>query len=184
MKHSGEYWLGLICGMASGVIFVALAAWIIRKIGGKFGGCGMKKKTYDERQLLARGKAYKNAFFTLIIYFIVAGTLYDFLNIRMLMSFGGLWIGICISVGVFAITCILKDAYMNLYENAKGIMMLFLVGVLNIAISILNKVSLLEEGVVSLESINLIAGILFLVISAVFFGREIYNKKQLGEDEE
>ena len=66
-------------------------------------------------------------------------------------------------------------------------MMFSLVGVLNTAIgipAILENGSLLENGVVSLESLNLMVGILFLVILAVFCGRVIYNNKQLEEDEE
>lgn len=188
MEHSIYYLLGMICGVVAGLLFVVLAAKIIRKMGGKFGGCRMKEDAYDERQLLARGQAYRNAFFTLLAYVVVAGVLNDLANIHVLMSFAGMWIGACISIGVFAISCILKDAYMNLYENTKGVIMMFsLVGVLNMAIgipTILENGSLLENGVVSLESLNLMVGILFLVILAVFCGRVIYNNKQLEEDEE
>ena len=99
-----------------------------------------------------------------------------------------MWIGVCIALGVFAITCILKDAYMNLYENAKGVIMMFsVIGLLNVALGLrvfLHKGSLLENGVVSLDSTNLVAGILLLVIVVVFIGRVIYNNKQLEEDEE
>lgn len=95
---------------------------------------------------------------------------------------------VCISLAVFATICILKDAYMSLYENVKGVVIMFsAVGILNIAIGIGNIVdgtSLIENGVLSVRCTNLIVGLLFIYILPVFIGRVIYNNKQLEEDEE
>lgn len=189
MERSIYYSLGIICGIAATIVFCICMKKIIRKMGGKFGGCRMMKETaFDERQLLARGQAYKYAFFTLMAYVAIAGLLNEASNVSFLMSFGGMWIGVCIAIGVFAITCILKDAYMNLYENAKGVIMMFsVIGLVDVALGLrvfLHKGSLLENGVVSLDSTNLVVGILVLVIVVVFIGRVIYNNKQLEEDEE
>lgn len=180
-----EYYLGAVIGIVTGFIFVAFLAWLIRKMGGKF-GCKNCKESYDERQMIARGQAYKTAFFTLMFYMCIVSFISEFSGNPLLMSFTGIWIGVCLSIIVFAIVCIIKDAYMSLYENAKGIIMMFLaVGISNIGIGILNleKQPMIENEALSIHCINLIVGITFLIILAVFCGKLLYDKQNTKEEE-
>lgn len=178
------YYLGMFCGMVFAFFLAAFLKWGIGKLGGKVGLKWMQG-AYDERQLLARGKAYKAAYFTLIFYMLIIAALKE-TGIPIFMSFCGLWLGVCLSVAVFAVICILKDAYMSLYENVKGVILMFsAVALLNLIIgieSISEQRPLLEKGVLSTDWLNLIVGILFMVIVIVFCGKVLYNKKQ--EDEE
>ncbi len=184
---SGYYLLGIICGVAVGIAFVALLACLIRKAGGKV-NFECRKDSFDERQLLARGVAYKYAFYTLLIGVLVLECLEDIFKITMFSSLSGVFFVICISLLVFATICIMKDAYMSLYENAKGILMMFLaIALLNIALvvkNILNGVPFIENGTLSSDYLNLIAGLMFVYIIPLFAARVMYNKKQLEEDEE
>ena len=183
--ESLETYLGAVIGIVTGFIFVAFLAWLIRKMGGKF-GCKNCKESYDERQMIARGQAYKTAFFTLMFYMCIVSFISEFSGNPLLMSFTGIWIGVCLSIIVFAIVCIIKDAYMSLYENAKGIIMMFLaVGISNIGIGILNleKQPMIENEALSIHCINLIVGITFLIILAVFCGKLLYDKQNTKEEE-
>lgn len=186
-SHTPAYFLGMACGVLAGLAFVALMMWIIRKAGGKF-GCKNQENSFDERQLLARGQAYKYAFFTMLCYISIVGLLKELADVTLFMSFAGMWIGVCLSIAVFAVVCILKDAYMNLYENAKGVIMMFAgIGLMNVVVGIrifTGEKPLVENGTLSVDSINGITGILFLIILVVFVGRVIYNNRQLEEDEE
>lgn len=188
-----EYILGMIVGVIAGLLLVYLLGWLIGKMGGKiaFGGKIRRRCNadgYDERQQLARGTAYKRAFFVLLCYVCVVSLSGECTSIRIFMSFGGMWLGVCIAITVFAVTCIIKDAYMSLYENAKGIIMMFS------AVAILNFVggvpyltgekALIEDGVLATGSVNLMVGVTFLFILAAFIGRVIYNNKQQEEDGE
>ena len=181
------YLLGVICGVALGLVLVAVLVWLTRKLGGKI-DLNIKKGAYDERQLLARGVAYKYAFFTLMIGMVIIALMEEIAGIKLFMSMAGVWVVVCISLAVFATICIVKDAYMSLYENAKGVVIMFsAIGLLNIAIGIGNIVDgmpLIENGVLSVRCANLIVGLLFVYILPVFIGRVIYNNKQLEEDEE
>ena len=181
------YLLGVICGVAVGLAFVAILVYLTRKMGGKI-DLDVKKDAYDERQLLARGVAYKFAFYTLLDGMVVIALMEEIAGIRLFMSMAGVWVMICISIAVFATICILKDAYMSLYENVKGVVIMFsAIGILNIAIgigNIVDGVPLIENGVLSTRCANLIVGLLFVYILPVFIGRVIYNNKQLEEDEE
>lgn len=187
-EKSLEYYLGIVIGIAMGLALVVFLKWIIQKMGGKVEVGGRKcKESYDERQMLARGQAYKTAFFTLLFYMCSVAAISEFSENPLLMSFAGIWVGVCLSITVFAIVCILKDAYMSLYENTKGIIMMFsVIGILNTGIGILHFDAgrpMIEDGMLSIYCINLIVGIMFLIILAVFCGKLLYDKRNAKEEE-
>ncbi|MDE6625206.1 MAG: hypothetical protein K2K56_02415 [Lachnospiraceae bacterium] len=189
VKDSGPgmyYYLGMVCGVVFTILFLVIMSWLIRKTGGKV-SWGYRKDSYDERQQLARGEAYKYAFFTLMFYMTVVSVISEFYGMPLFMSFCGIWIGVCLSITVFAVICILKDAYMSLYENAKGVMMLFsVVALMNIGVAvriICEGRPMLEDGAFSVDCVNLVVGIMFCVILAVFCGKVVYNRKSSEEEE-
>lgn len=185
--RSMYYYLGMVCGFFTAELLIVFLSWIMKKAGGKF-DWKCKADSYDERQMLARGKAYKYAFFSLIFYIFIISILCEFSGIILFMSFTGLWLGVCFSMMIFAITCILNDAYMSLYENVKGIIIMFsCIGLMNILIAlrgIHEGNSMVENGTISTNCMNFIIGIMFLVLLIVFCGKVLYNKKQLEEDGE
>ncbi|MDE6759322.1 MAG: hypothetical protein K2J90_01440 [Lachnospiraceae bacterium] len=185
--RSVYYYLGMIFGVIFTFLLLAFLKWLVGKMGGRVERCG-RKDSYDERQQLARGKAYKYAFFTLIFYMTVVSLISEFNRISWFMSFCGIWIGVCLSIMVFAVICILEDAYMSLYENAKGIIMIFsIVAIMNLAVIvrvIVERRPILENGAISLDYMNLVVGVMICVILAVFCGKVIYNKRHLDEEEE
>lgn len=189
--RSGYYVLGMICGFLLAYLLMILLRMLIRRlVGNTDGRAGMacKPDSFDERQQLARGQAYKRAFFVLTFYVAVVSMLSEGFHISIFMSFGGLWLGVCIAIIVFAVNCILHDAYMSLYENAKGlIIMLSCVGILNVLIGLdylTGEKPFLEDGVIAADSLNLIVGMTMLIILFVFIGRLRYNKTHLEEDGE
>ncbi len=181
-----EYILGMICG----ILMVAAVVWLfnklLRKCGGRI-GLPCKKGSFDERQLLARGKAYQAAFFTLSGYMALAACLDQVFEISILASYGGLELGFCISLLVFAVICICKDAYMSLYENPLGVVVTFLaIGTMNLLIGIqqfhANSGKEMEEDIFFKGYLfNLDLGILVFVILIVFAGKLFYNKIYMEE---
>lgn len=186
-KKSAAYLLGLLCGLIFSVLFFVFLKWVAGKLGGRI-ELKCREHAYDERQLLARGKAYQAAFFTLVAFLLMASLLEDAFELPLFMSFCGMWIGVCLSLAVFAVICIWKDAYMSLYENVRGVILLLsAVGIMNIGVGmrvILERRPLLENGKISLDYMNLVVGALFCVILVVFCARVLYNKKESEEDEE
>ncbi|MCM1497708.1 MAG: hypothetical protein NC124_04505 [Clostridium sp.] len=184
-NRSIYYYLGVAAGFLFGILLVVFAKWLAGKLGGRVEW--KVKNSYDERQLLARGRAYKYAFFTLIFYVAVVSIAKEIHGIKWFMSFAGMWIGVCLSVTVFAVICIAEDAYMSLYENAKTVVITFsLIALINFGAAVpalMGTHSLLEDGALSADCMYLVVGITFLVILAVFGGKMIYNKKH-GDEEE
>ncbi len=182
-----EYLLGMLVGVAVGLIIVAVATGVIRKLGGKV-DFKCNKDSYDERQMLARGLACKYAYTTLSIGVIMAGLLSEMAGIHWFMSFGGICVLLGLSVAVFITVCIVKDAYMSMYENVKGIVMLFVLCIgVNLIPSIMYVVEnnpLIADGRLTMNCLNLGIVVLFVYILIVFLARVRYNDKQLAEDEE
>lgn len=180
--------MSMMLGMVSGIVVGLLVFFLIAKIMAKPGTKLSKKGAYDERQLRARGEAYKYAFFTLILYVWIVGFLAEMMGVVVLMSFTGMWIGICAAAVVFAVVCILKDAYMTLYENVRGVtVMLAVVSALNLVFAVeklLDNEPLLENGRIGMNAMNLVAGVSLLIIFVAFIVKIFCNKKAMMEDEE
>ena len=192
-KSSTEYKIGnvigLIAGIALGLLLACLLKFLIRKMGGRFELIWqIRKDSYDERQLIERGKAYRAGFYTLLIYVVAACWLSDLFDVPVLMSFGGMWLGVSLALLVFALRCIRTDAYMSLYENPKGLIIMFLViGLLNLVLGgavVLRMGTLLENGVLSVYCVNLETGILFLTVLGMFVARLLKGGDSSEEEDE
>lgn len=140
------------------------------------------KPEFDERQVAARGKAYKAGFFTLLIYGAVR---------TALQAFGVEWcsglvfevIGIVIGAGVFAVVAINNDAYLGFNEdNRHSMIILSLIGVLNLACGIIGIITdgLWKDGEVPTSFVNLLISVLFLAIVVTNW----LHKKKENEIEE
>lgn len=172
-----EFSLGKMIGVASGIA-VGLIIVILYRL------FVVKKKCaneYDERQIIARGKAYKASFFTMLI----GSTL-----VALFGSYIKTVIGIptqivcvlAIGIMVYAIYSIVKDAYIGLNESAVRFMIIgFLLGIVNI----IGGIRFLTTGTVDLASedptsiLNLILGTMLLAVSSALF-----IKTRLADKEE
>ncbi len=187
---NGWYIAGMLAGIIVGLLVVAVLVKVIEKFGGKVRPLGgvRRKDEYDERQQLDRASACKNAYIVLVVYIVLVGMLEQLDITKLFMSFAGMWLGVCISIVVFTAQCILKDAYMNLYENAKGIIMLLgSISILNLFFAIFEFKEgspMIEQGVLSVNSINLIVGITLLIVVVIFICKMFMNKYAIEEDED
>lgn len=77
-----------------------------------------KMNDYDERQILARGRAFMWGFFSLMICLMVYG-LTDMLIEPWCDTLTGCIICICVSLIVFAVICIRQDAFAGIGQKRK-----------------------------------------------------------------
>lgn len=180
MAHSPAYILGILCGALVGALVLV---FVRRRLYGK--AFGSTKETYDERQLLARGEAYKAAFFTAMGWMIVSALFRDLLETGVQMT-----MGICLSVGVFAIVCIQKDAYLSLRDKPmtalRWFLFLSLFNLVPFAINMVQGKALIENGVVTWYATNLVVALLLIAVSAaiVLRQRQIRLETQAEEEED
>lgn len=100
--------IGMLVGIIIGVLIVRWARGSWKRV----------KSDCDERQKIARGVAYRNAFWAMTLY-LGLWFMLDAFNVPLLSQkkmimfcfFGGLL--------VFAISCIMKDAYLGIHDKAS-----------------------------------------------------------------
>ena len=165
--------LGISVGILAGIFFVALL---------------FKKKVldchFDERQELARGKAFQYGFFTLLISS-YAYAVSDMALGRWCDVLTGVTLCLAVSLCVFAVTCILKDAYLSLREKPRVVMTLFaLMSLVNLGFGAMYAVSgdLVEGGVLTFRAVNPIIGAATLVILIVYIVNHLLRPR--GEEAE
>jgi len=161
--------VGLAAGIVAGLIFVA---FLFRK---KVLDCH-----FDERQELARGKAFQYGFFTLLISTYVYGTS-DVVFGHWCDALAGVTICLAVSLCVFAVTCILKDAYLSLREKPRVVMTMFaLLTLINLGFGVMYGVSgdLVEDGVLTFRAVNPIIGTATLVILIVYIINHLLRSRE------
>lgn len=169
-----EYIIGVALGIFIGLIFVAIFLKITKKDG------KMKCK-YDERQMLARGKGFKYGFFTLMLYDFIYGVLDIAIEKPFVDSLVAMTIGVVLSIAVYVVYCIWKDAYISLNENPGRVLFSFaMIAIANFLIGIGSLIhgDAIEDGVLNYRIVNLICAILFVVIFIAFLIKRMVSKAE------
>lgn len=173
-----EYVLGFMVG--AGMVFVVsfVAIILFLKATKKDGSIRCK---YDERQELIRGRGFKYAFFTLLIYNFVV-PMSKILEIELPADEYALFmIGAILGLLVQVVYSIWNEAYFSLNENPKKIMIgLAFIGFANLALGIMHIVhgTFLIDGKLTFNSINFLLGITFVIIFATLAAKQIVNKRE------
>lgn len=145
---------------------ILLLLILLGVIIGKLAGKKLGKAEFDERQLLARGKAYKAGFYTLLAGLLVVYLL-PILSDRQpadaaLLPFAAL----CTGVTVFACVAIANDAYLGLRQKPQYMMLLM--GIVVVCNLLAGGASLMRhdfaEGFTVQNSMNLIVAAMGLII--------------------
>lgn len=82
-------------------------------------------KKFDEKQVLERGKAYKIAYFSLIVAVFIVGLICSYIYDDMAVGYISV-IPIIISAGVFGCVAIKNDALEGVIKQSKGFIVLYI----------------------------------------------------------
>lgn len=138
-----------------------------------------KNAEYDERQIAARGKAFRAGFFSMMLYFawfMVVSTfefeLISRYNVPIIFA------GIVFGTGVFAVMAIKNDAYLKLHEKrSTQLTVLILITVVNAVSGIVNFINDAKSGVFLMNALCALLGI--VILAAIL----IHQKKMSGNEE-
>lgn len=177
MGKSLSYALGVIAG----ILLVFLVYGILTVVAKRRGKCANAQ--FDERQVVARGRAYRYAFFTVLFYLLAWGLFELAADVRLWDTYTGCFLGVFLSVTVFAVMAILNDAYFAVNEKPAIYLGIFaLVTVLNLGIGAWNLATggapIVEHGMLTYHSVNLLVGGMFLVILIVAAIRVWQGKRE------
>ncbi|MDE5856731.1 MAG: hypothetical protein K2H06_06765 [Anaeroplasmataceae bacterium] len=175
------YPLGFFTGLFISILFVSLISIVIRKKR----PC---QTQFDERQLKSRGSCFCVSFFFLLICLLIDGVVRNILDYDWSSFLVGVFTWGMLSIGVFAILAIWKDAYTSEGEN-KLRLSIFL-GIVGLIDSIVGIISVIQnefvaDGKVTVSFINLLGGVVLLVTAVNLFVKyKIDKRKVFIEDEE
>lgn len=169
------YVAGVLVGIGSAAVVIAVMAAVRKKQG-------RPKPEYDERQMAARGVAYRWAFLTLMLSLAV--------NTGVEAIWGpwakpgvSAWMLIFLSVGVFVVVCVRRDAYFAVAQDPKASLWLFgavvVLQIPNIIIT-LRSGGFVEDGLLTWDALSPASGVLFLVLTVC----AIVRLRRQREDDE
>ncbi|MCD8052048.1 MAG: hypothetical protein LUE89_10280 [Clostridiales bacterium] len=159
-------------GFAAGVGVTLLVFLLIRRI---WQGKWRVGSDYDERQKAAQGVAYRNAFWTMVVYLLL-GWVLNLFDVELSTSPLFLFVGVLLGVLVYAVSCILLDAYMGLNDNPRRWM------VVTAVIAAVNLVcALCNAHNSAVWTANLLCGLLLIAVLIAFGVRALLHPNQ--EDE-
>lgn len=141
---------------------------------------GSMRCKYDERQQLVRGRGFKYAFFTMLLYdfFLV---LLDCMDIRYGDMGTEMGTGMMLGCAVYAIYCILNDGYFSMNENMPRVLFVLIsLGLVNLILGIHSIIrgDIVEDGMLTIQSMNLLCGLIMLFILTVAAIKHIRSKNE------
>jgi hypothetical protein len=167
-----SYLLGLSVGLVAVIVIYAVIAMIQKKRG--------VEAKYDERQEYVRGKAYRHGFLTLLIYCVAVGLVDLYNGPGWCDVYTAMMLGMFTAVTVFAVECILTDAYFVVGQRPAGWLILTgAIAALNLtmfALDLNEGKRLVENGALTHNIINLACGLAFLVIFAAMLFKTLKEK--------
>lgn len=166
---------GIITGLVVGLVAIVIVT-VISKIKNKEIKC-----KYDERQELVRGKGFKCAFFTLLVYDVIYGLVSEVGISMSIDAFTGNVIGILIGTMVYAVYTIMNDGYFALNRNPKKVVSsLLVIGLANLTIGLTQCSGHVDVEGYTPGLINIACAVAFMVIGVVLL---IKNRLSAREDD-
>ena len=163
-------------GFVTGVLLVAIVCTVIAKMAKKKGSVG--RGEYDERQQIARGKAFTWAYATLLIY-LAAWMVFRTMEIPFFMESDSVWAGALLSIAVFVGYAIFHDAYFKASESPKTwIVIICACGLLNLVIGIgrlLRGASLADK---INNNMNLFVGLLLVATLVMLLIKRAMDRRE------
>ncbi len=163
-------------GFVTGVLLVAIVCTVIAKMAKKKGSVG--RGEYDERQQIARGKAFTWAYATLLVYLAV-WMVFRTMEIPFFMESDSVWAGALLSIAVFVGYAIFHDAYFKASESPKTwIVIICACGLLNLVIGIgrlLRGASLADK---INNNMNLFVGLLLVATLVMLLIKRAMDRRE------
>ena len=173
------YNAGRMTGMAVGVMVGIILIVILLKFINKDKSL---RTEYDEMQNLTRLRGYKYAFYTVLGVEAVLCFVTSFIDIPaepIVLHFAAIFIGVTVQAGY----CIWNNAYVGLNTRLKRFI------VVAIAISLVNLLvafaawkdgSLLQNGILQSQSVNLLCGMMFAILGIIAIAHKITDRGEEG----
>lgn len=167
-------------GFAVGILTVAIVTLVVRTVHKRR---GVTAGDYDERQQVQRGAAAQRAYLALLLLLCVNGIVSGALDVHWAQPGVDSLLCMFVSVGVFVVECIRRDAYFTVKQTPRsGILIFTIVTLCQLPATIMHAVDgdFIENGQLTLAVVNPACMVLFIVLVAIVLKRS----RDRAEDEE
>ena len=148
---------------------------------------GELKERYDERQELERGRGFRYAYFTLLIYIFGIVSI-DMSGLSTPVDTSVLYMtGAIISIAIYVIYCIWHESYFALNQRMSSLMIAFaLIGIANLMIALTSYLdgTLIQNGHLTYHVANLLCALLFLVLFGAMFFKKLSSRRETEGEED
>lgn len=167
-----EYMAGILVGIAVGLLLCVAIFFFVR---GKSGSLVSK---YDERQRMAQGRSYRNAYWTLFFY-LTAWFILSVSGVPLPETRWMILLALFLAITVYIVGCIFMDAYIGLNDNRKRITTgLIVAGLLNI-VNVFTGIGVES----SLWPVNLACVVMILIVLASLYIKTWMDRQITTEEE-
>lgn len=186
--HSQAYLFGVVVGILFGILLVGGVWALLKKVIMKDSHPEIKgSKRYDERQLLAQGFAYKCGFWCIVVYeaiFTFGRFVPDFKFFQH--NINGL-LGMLIGVLVYGIICVVKDAYISIYDKPAqtfGTLGIILVANVLPVITMFTDHRVMVQEQLNTNMLNLYCSVMVVIMMIAVAIKMVLNKRQDALEDE
>jgi len=175
--------LAWYAGFAVGVLAVAIICLIVRKVQKR---CGVSAGDYDERQQVQRGIAAQRAYVTLLLLLCVNAMVSGILDIHWAKPGVDSFLCLFISVAVFVVECIRRDAYFTVKQTPRsGIFIFTMVTLCQVPATIMHAAdgAFVEDGKLTIAVLNPACMVLFAVVLVAVLCRLRQIKREEADEE-
>jgi len=166
-------------GFAVGILTVAIVTLVVRTVHKRR---GVTAGDYDERQQMQRGAAAQRAYLALLLLLCVNGIVSGALDIHWAQPGVDSLLCMFVSVGVFVVECIRRDAYFTVKQTPRsGILIFTIVTLCQLPATIMHAVDgdFIENGQLTLAVVNPACMVLFAIVLAAV----LVKLRQAGREE-
>ena len=174
-------------GIAMLLVFLTSLCLVVLILALVTKGSSLRER-YDERQELERGRGFKYAFFTMLVYF--PGMVFmDAADLPLAADTSLLYCcGILLGILVYMVYCIWHESYFALNQNMRSVMIAFgLIGLSNFLIGLFNLLNgtLVENGRLTFRIANPLCSLLFFALFLTMLIKKIVSSKSdsVGEED-
>lgn len=167
-------------GFAVGVLAVAIIGMVVRTVQKRR---GVQRGDYDERQQVQRGAAAQHAYITLLLLLCLNGIVSGALDVHWAQPGVDSFLCMFISVAVFVVECIRRDAYFTAKQTpSSGILIFTIVTLCQLPATIMHVLDgdFIADGQLTLAVINPACMVLFAIVLIAI----LIKRRSDKEDEE
>ena len=179
MNESISYYIGF----GVGILAVAITMKVIRTMQKRR---GVQRGDYDERQQVQRGAAAQRAYITLLLLLCLNGIVSGALDVHWAKPGVDSFLCMFISVAVFVVECIRRDAYFTVKQTpSSGILIFTIVTLCQLPATIMHVLDgdFIADGQLTLAVINPACMVVFAVVLATILIKRRSDKAEEADEE-